>query len=126
MLSHAWLHRFNIGANVAPVSCTSMDASLRKRVTRFVRAAIRSGAILGLLLGQAPLAHAQMPAAEPSTGPTDGQMDTTKVSLRDVRVPPRDLGLPLSAQGTNTGGNVEEPSIYDRIWKFAEWYSNDT
>ncbi len=67
-----------------------------------------------------------MPAAEQSTGPTDGQIDTTNVSLRDIRLPPRDLGLPLSAQGTNTGGNVEGPSIYDRIWKFAEWYSNDT
>ena len=34
--------------------------------------------------------------------------------------------LPLLSRATQTAGAGKEPSTYDKIWKFAEWYSDES
>ena len=34
--------------------------------------------------------------------------------------------LPLLSRATQTAGAEKEPSTYDKIWKFAEWYSDES
>ena len=84
-----------------------MDASPTV-LTLILRAAIASALTLALLMGLPPVAHAQLVAPPQSVSPDGRQVVTA-----------------TGAQATKAGGNVEEPSIYDRIWKFAEWYVDD-
>ena len=66
----------------------------------------RSVGLLTILLCLPPVAFAQ-------TGPAEGTLPA-----------PLSLGFP---QTTQTSSSTEKrPSTYDRIWKFAEWYEDDS
>lgn len=66
-----------------------------------VRAVVGTLSTLAILVGHPPFAYGQSPQTEQANGSANAR--------------------------TQTGGNVGEgPSTYDRIWKFAEWYSNDS
>jgi phosphate-selective porin OprO/OprP len=70
---------------------------------------------LGVLLGYVPLAHTQTLRIELPAGIVVGRLDTGSFTPPD------------SAATTQTAGAVEKrPSTYDKVWKFAEWYRNDS
>jgi phosphate-selective porin OprO/OprP len=77
-----------------------------------VRAAVGTLSALAVLLGQASFARAQ---------------NDDLPRLRDVRLGPSDFGPPVQASSTQASAGAEkQPSTYDRIWKFAEWYVEDS
>src|SRR5688572_12057327 len=78
-----------------------MSALSLRYVTPTVRLLVATLPAIAALVGPAPAAYAQPPAAGPQ--------------------PP-----PAAARATQTGGDLKEPSTYDKIWKFAEWYSDES
>ena len=69
-----------------------------RSVTPTFRRLIPTLPAIAILVGQAPAAYGQAPPAT-------------------VQQPP-------VAPATQTGGDLKEPSTYDKIWQFAEWYSD--
>ena len=78
-----------------------MSAPSLRYVTPTLRLLIATVLPIAALFGPAPAAYAQTPAT--------GQQ------------PP-----PAAARATQAGGDLKEPSTYDKIWKFAEWYSDES
>src|SRR5688572_13928631 len=78
-----------------------MSALSLRYVTPTLRLLVATLPVIAALVGPAPAAYAQTPAA--------GQ-------------PPP----PAAARPTQTGGDLKEPSTYDKIWKFAAWYSDES
>jgi len=77
-----------------------------------VRGVVGTLSALAVLLGHATFARAQ----------NDGLPH-----LSDVRLGPADFGLPDPAASAQASAGAEkQPSTYDRIWKFAEWYVEDS
>ena len=47
--------------------------------------------------------------------------------MRDVRLGPADFGPPVQASLAQASAGAEkQPSTYDKIWRFAEWYVEDS
>jgi phosphate-selective porin OprO and OprP len=111
------LHRFNaVVTDVKPGGGTLslMPGFSLAVLNAMIRQVVAAVFTVTALVACTPSARAQAP---PQDGPP--------VTL-DVRLSPADRSRPLSTRRTQAGGEIKDPSIYDKIWKFTEWYSDES
>lgn len=114
----AALHRFNLAVtDVKPHAGTfrNMDRfqSTQTRVWQSVRAGGAALGVLVMFLARAPFTYAQVRETAVVEAATANPADTATSTVGEA---------PEQAQAEPE----KPPSTYDKIWKFAEWYENDS